>query len=166
MGAVNTIVRRGDKYIGENTDGRGFVRGLSQVIDPAGKAIVIFGAGGAARAVSVELALAGASRIFVVNRGQEGGQQLVTLLLEKTPAAAELIPWKGTFSIPKNIDIVINATSIGLYPNVEETLDLDVASLLPHMVVADGIHNPPKTRLIRAAEGGAAVAWWMALRCL
>ena len=80
------------KYIGENTDGRGFVRGLSQVIDPAGKAIVIFGAGGAARAVSVELALAGASRIFVVNRGQERGQQLVTLLLEKTPAAAELSP--------------------------------------------------------------------------
>ena len=110
MGAINTIVRRGDKYIGENTDGRGFVRGLSQVIDPAGKAIVIFGAGGAARAVSVELALAGASRIFVVNRGQERGQQLVTLLLEKTPAAAEVIPWKGTFSIPKNIDIVINAT--------------------------------------------------------
>ena len=53
---------------------------------------MIFGAGGAARAVSVELALAGASRIFVVNRGQERGQQLVTLLLEKTPAAAELSP--------------------------------------------------------------------------
>jgi shikimate 5-dehydrogenase len=69
----------------------GFIRGLSQVIDPAGKAIVIFGAGGAARTVGVELALAGASRIFVVNRGQERGQQLVTLLLEKTPAA-ELSP--------------------------------------------------------------------------
>ena len=79
------------KYIGENTDGRGFVCGLSQVIDPAGKAIVIFGVGGAARTVSVELALAGASRIFVVNRGQERGQQLVTLLLEKT-LAAELSP--------------------------------------------------------------------------
>ncbi|HEY5707576.1 MAG TPA: shikimate dehydrogenase [Terrimicrobiaceae bacterium] len=152
MGAVNTIVRRDGKFIGENTDGRGFVRGLSEVIDPAGKTIVIFGAGGAARAVSVELALAGVSQICVVNRGRERGQELVKLLEEKTPASAELIPWKGTFSIPKNIDIVINATSIGLYPNVDETLDLDVDSLLSHMVVADGIHNPPKTRLIRSAE--------------
>jgi len=152
MGAVNTIVRRGDKFIGENTDGRGFVRGLSEVIDPARKTVIIFGAGGAARAVCVELALAGASHISVVNRSRERGQELVTLLNEKTPASAELVLWKGTFSVPKEIDIVINATSIGLYPNVDETLDLDVASLLPNMVVADGIHNPPKTRLIRAAE--------------
>ena len=74
------------------------------------------------------------------------------LLKERTHVSAELIPWKGTFVIPKNIDIVINATSIGLYPNVDETLDLDTDSLQPEMVVADGIHNPPKTRLIRAAE--------------
>jgi shikimate dehydrogenase len=87
---------------------------LNEVIDPAGKAVVIFAAGGAPRAVSVELALAGASHIFVANRGRERGQELVKLLEERTSAVAELIPWKGTFSIPKNIDIVINATSIGL----------------------------------------------------
>jgi len=152
MGAVNTIVRHGDKFIGENTDGRGFVRGLSEVTDPARKTVLVFGAGGAARAVCVELALAGASHLFVVNRSRERGEELVTLVNEKTPASAELILWKGTFCIPTETDIVINATSIGLYPNVDETLDLDVASLLPNMVVADAIPNPPRTRLIRAAE--------------
>jgi shikimate dehydrogenase len=152
MGAVNTIVRRDGKFIGENTDGRGFVRGLRALVDPAGKTIVIFGAGGAARAVSVEMALAGVSHICVVNRNPERGREFVELLKERTHVSAELIPWKGTFVIPKNIEIVINATSIGLYPNVDETLDLDTDSLQPEMVVADGIHNPPKTRLIRAAE--------------
>jgi shikimate 5-dehydrogenase len=68
IGAVNTVVLRGDKYIGENTDGRGFVHAMQDIIDPSGKMVVIFGAGGAARAVAVEMALAGAAHICVVNR--------------------------------------------------------------------------------------------------
>src|SRR5687768_16946420 len=61
MGAVNCIDRDGEKLIGENTDGKGFVQSLRGVTDPAGKRIVILGAGGAARAIAVELALAGAA---------------------------------------------------------------------------------------------------------
>jgi shikimate dehydrogenase len=64
IGAVNTVVRRGEQLIGENTDGRGFLAALRTVIDPSGKTIVLFGAGGAARAVGVELALAGARSII------------------------------------------------------------------------------------------------------
>ena len=77
MGAVNTAVRRGDKFIGENTDGKGFLKSLMEVVDPAGKRVVVFGAGGAARAIAVELALAGAAAITVVNRSRERGQVLV-----------------------------------------------------------------------------------------
>ena len=66
MGAVNCAVREGDKFIGENTDGKGFLKSLTEVIDPAGKRVVMFGAGGAARAIAVELALAGAATITVV----------------------------------------------------------------------------------------------------
>ena len=51
MGAVNCVVRREGKWIGENTDGKGFVSSLKELTDPAGKKIVIFGAGGAARAI-------------------------------------------------------------------------------------------------------------------
>ncbi|QQE91000.1 shikimate dehydrogenase [Azotobacter chroococcum] len=152
IGAVNTIVRRGDAFIGENTDGKGFVQAMREVVDPRGKSVMIFGAGGAARAVSVELALAGASHITVVNRSRDTGQTLVDMLNGKTPTSAELRLWNGTVAVPRDTDIVINATSIGLYPNVDQRLDLDLDSLHPGMVVADGIHNPPRTHLIRSAE--------------
>ena len=152
IGAVNTVVRRGDAFIGENTDGQGFVQAIKEVIDPQGKSVLIFGAGGAARAVAVELALAGAARILVVNRSRERGIPLVALLNARTPTCATYGAWTDTFQVPADTDIVVNATSMGLYPNVEETLDIHTDSLMSHMVVADGIHNPPMTRLLRAAQ--------------
>jgi shikimate dehydrogenase len=152
IGAVNCVVRRGDKLIGENTDGRGFVTALQSIIDPSGKTVVLFGAGGAARAVAVELALAGASRIVVVNRSRPRADPLVALLNEKTNAKGELVVWPHGYCVPEGADIVINATSIGLYPDVDGRLDLDVNSLKPSMVVVDAIPNPPRTLLIRDAE--------------
>src|ERR1700752_2262169 len=84
IGAVNCVVRRGDRYIGENTDGQGFLTALRTVADPAAKAFVLFGAGGAARAIAVEVALAGAVSITIVNRDPKRGSELVALLNEKT----------------------------------------------------------------------------------
>ncbi len=152
MGAVNTVVRRGHSLIGENTDGKGFVQAMREAIDPDGKSVVLFGAGGAARAVSVELALAGARTINIVNRSPARGGGLVGLLNERTPTSADLTVWDRTFAIPEGTDIVVNATSIGLFPDVDGRLDIDMASLTPGMVVADGIHNPPRTNLVRDAE--------------
>ncbi|HKR40979.1 MAG TPA: shikimate dehydrogenase [Paraburkholderia sp.] len=159
IGAVNTVVRRGDTMIGENTDGKGFVTALNQVVDPAGKSVLIFGAGGAARAVAVELALAGVSRIVTVNRGHERGEALAGTLQRQTPCDATYMPWTGRFQIPSDIDIVVNATSIGLYPNVDQMLDIDPDTLRREMVVADGIHNPPLTPLLQSAKArGCRVA--------
>lgn len=152
IGAVNTIVREGDRLIGENTDGRGFVAALKSVVDPADKSVVLFGAGGAARAVAVEMALAGAARITVVNRSAGRGQAVVDLLNDRTNARGSYAPWEGTFSVPSGSDIVIHATSVGLYPDVDAMPDIDTDSLTPDMVVADGIHNPPLTRLLQAAK--------------
>jgi shikimate dehydrogenase len=112
----------------------------------------MFGAGGAARAIGVELALAGARSITVVNRDEKRGSGVVDLLNARTQAPAELSSWRGTFKIPQGTDIVVNATSIGLYPDVEATLDLDLATLREGMIVADVIPNPPRTRLIVEAE--------------
>lgn len=153
IGAVNTIVRQDDgRLIGENTDGKGFVRALADVTDPAGKRTVLFGAGGAAQAVAVEMALAGGTHITIVNRSSDRGKAVVQLINDKTPASADYQSWDGTYAIPPGTDIVINATSIGLYPNVDATPDIDHDSLTPNMVVADGIHNPPRTKLIQAAQ--------------
>jgi shikimate dehydrogenase len=152
MGAVNCAVARNGKLIGENTDGKGFLQSLRELIDPAGKTIVMFGAGGAARAIGVELALAGAKHITIVNRDPKRGQTLVDLLNGKTKVKAELAVWKGTYAIPAGVDIVVNATSIGLTPDLNARLDIALDSLRKGLVVADVIPNPPRTNLIRDAE--------------
>ena len=151
MGAVNCAVNRAGKLIGENTDGKGFLKSLKEVVDPKGKTIVMFGAGGAARAIGVELALAGARSIIVVNRSAARGEPLVKLLNEKTKTPATLAAWTKAYAIPAGTDIVVNATSIGL-GNGSEPLDLDVTSLKSSMVVADVIVDPPDTRFLRDAR--------------
>jgi len=158
MGAVNCVVRREGKLIGENTDGKGFVESLRTLTDPQGKSVVIFGAGGAARAISVEVALAGATQITIVNRSTDRGTELVNLLREKVNVEASFVPWDGDYSIPDGTDVVINATSIGLFPDVDARIALDPDTLKAGMVVADVIPNPPKTRLVRdATERGCKV---------
>jgi shikimate dehydrogenase len=118
IGAVNCVVRRDDQWIGENTDGQGFLTALRTVVDPTGRSLVLFGAGGAARAIAVEAALAGAASITIVNRDPERGKELVALLNESTQARAELVVWDTTYRVPEGSEIVVNATSIGLFPDV------------------------------------------------
>jgi shikimate dehydrogenase len=154
IGAVNCAVRRDGRWIGENTDGQGFIESLRTVADPAGKTLTIFGAGGAARAIAVESALAGAAAITIVNRDPGRGRELVELLQAHT--RADLVVWEATHRVGEGTDIVVNATSIGLFPDVDATLDLDLDTLRPGMVVADVIPNPPRTRLIRDAEARGA----------
>ncbi len=151
MGAVNCIVRKGDHLLGENTDGKGFVQSLKELKDPAGKKIVMFGAGGAARAIGVETALAGAAEITIVNRSAERGAALVKLLNEKTEVRTRFELWDGDYTLADDVDVVINATSIGLYPDVDAIFPLDFSSLKSNMIVSDVIPNPPLTHLLREA---------------
>lgn len=158
MGAVNCVVRRGEKFIGENTDGKGFLKSLEAEIDPKGKSVVLFGAGGASRAIAVELGLVGTKHITIVNRSEARGAELVSLLRDKLKLEAELVVWNGDYSVPAETDIVINGTSIGLY-EPEAKLALDLNSLKPGMVVADVVFNPVRTRFLddAAARGCRAL---------
>ena len=152
IGAVNCAVRQPDgRFLGENTDGKGFLASLLTVADPKGAHVVVLGAGGAARAVAVEVALAGAERVTVVNRGRERGAGLAALVAERTPARSQAVVWDGTYRVPDDAAIVVNATSIGLFPD-ESRPDVDLASLRPGLVVADVIPNPPRTAFVREAE--------------
>lgn len=157
IGAVNTVVIDQGRLIGHNTDGQGFVESLRTVADPEGKTMVVFGAGGAARAIAVESALAGATSLTIVNRDHARGEELAALVNEATPATAEYVPWDRPFAIPAGTDIVVNATSIGLYPDNDSRLDVDVATLGYAGVVADVIHNPPVTWLLRDAAAAGCI---------
>ena len=154
IGAVNTVRREGARLIGENTDGKGFLRGVrtDASVDPKGKRVIVLGAGGAARAIVTELALAGASEVLVLNRSVSRGEEMVADLVSKTSAPIRFEPWTGTFQVPGDTDILVNATSIGLYPDVDSTPPVDLRSSGSAMLVCDVVINPPETGLIRAAR--------------
>lgn len=159
IGAVNTVRRDGERLVGENTDGKGFLRSLRDDarVDPTGKRVVVLGAGGAARAITVELALAGAAHITVVNRGAERGRTLTDLLDTRTPATADFTLWDHPYAVPDGTDILVNATSIGLYPDVTAKPELDYRSVTPDMTVCDVIPNPPDTPFLAQARRRGAV---------
>lgn len=151
IGAVNCVVHRASRLVGENTDGQGFLASLRAATDPTGRHVVLLGAGGAARAVAVEVALAGAASVTVVNRDPGRGAELAALVDTRTPAAGAFTPWTGTYAVPEGTDILVNTTSVGLYPDVDARLALDHDTLRPGTVVADVIPNPPHTVLLREA---------------
>jgi shikimate dehydrogenase len=153
IGAVNTVRREGDRLIGENTDGKGFMRGVREEagIDPKGKRIVVLGAGGAARAITVELALAGAAELVVINRSIKRGETMVKDLVSRTGANARFEPWSKTYHVTHDVDVLVNATSIGLFPDVDAMPNVSLDAARPDLLVCDVVPNPPETRLIRSA---------------
>lgn len=154
IGAVNTVRREGDRLIGENTDGKGFLRGvrMDAGLDPKGKRAVVLGAGGAARAIVTELALAGCAEIVVVNRSVERGQTMAADLAAKTGASIRFQPWTGIYAVPSGVDLLVNATSIGLFPDVDATPPVDLTGAPEGMLVSDAVFNPPETGLLRLAR--------------
>jgi shikimate dehydrogenase len=150
---ANTIVRRGDRLVGDATDGPGFVASLRAAgHDPAGRACLVLGAGGAAAAVSHALARAGAGRVGVVARRAAAAEEVVALT-GPTGALASVDDVSAA-------DIVVNATSVGMGGTAGEgavPLGLDLAHLHPGQVVADLVYHPLRTPLLVAAEAAGAV---------
>ncbi|MCX6607058.1 MAG: shikimate dehydrogenase [Acidobacteria bacterium] len=150
IGAVNTVRREGNRLIGENTDGRGFMRGLRQDagMDPKGKRVVLLGAGGAARAIATELLLAGVEDLVVVNRSSERAAPMVEDLKQHGPI--RFVPWGVSYEVSPETDLLVNATSLGLYPNVDWMPDVDLSRA--RCLVADAVFNPPVTKFLAAAQ--------------
>ena len=152
IGAVNTVYEDHGQMVGENTDGKGFIKSLEdEQIKITGKKAVILGAGGAARAIAVELALAGAQKIIIVNRSRDRGETLDKLINEKTTAHAEFTLWEGCYNVDEDTDILVNCTSIGLYPDTNVP-NIDYNTLKSTTVVCDIIPNPLHTRFMAKAQ--------------
>jgi len=159
IGAVNMVVNRDGKLWGENTDGKGFLTALTKVgVSVQGKRIAMLGAGGAARAIGVECALAGATNITIANIEKEQGEELVDMINKRTQAKAAFVFWDKAFAVPADTDIFINATSVGLYPNINDKPKVDYNTVTSNMVVSDVIFNDPNTLFLQeAATRGAKV---------
>ena len=151
LAAVNTVVRRGDELVGENTDGAGFIDALrvDEGLDPAGRRCLVIGAGGAGRAVARALGAAGAVEVVVVNRSRERAEVAAALA---GPAGRV-----GVAAEAGEADLVVNATPLGMAGDA--SLPLDPAHLGPGQLVVDLVYDPAITPLIDAARArGAAVA--------
>lgn len=153
IGAINIIVNNDGKLWGENTDGKGYLMSLNKEdISPKGKHVVILGAGGAARAISTECALNGAQKITIVNVNQSRGQELASMISDSTGVKTEYTCWDKTFNVPEDTDILSNATSVGLFPHIDQKPDINYDTIRSDMIVTDVIFNDPHSLFLKEAE--------------
>ncbi len=162
IGSVNTVVNREGRLVGHNTDGLGFVRSLQEEgIAVAGKRILMAGAGGSARSVAIQLALEGAAELVIVNRSLEKALAICEVVERNVPGCHALGLELDEARLRDRLgeaDIFINATALGMHPNVESSVLARADLLRPPLVVADFIYNPRKTRLLLMAEEAGCVA--------
>lgn len=156
-GAVNCVVHRDGKLIGENTVGRAFVAALRPQLDPLGKRCVLLGAGTTARAIALELAQHGIAELIVVNRTPERAAALVELL-SGSSIVARHEPWPGDYAISAETDLLINATPLGTCDSLPR-VPLDWSAARAGLLVADISDPPLDTPLLREAKAHAAIAF-------
>jgi len=153
VGAVNTVVNDGGVLTGYNTDATGFLQSLLEKgIEPRGKKIAILGAGGSARAIAFILAERGA-RLFILNRHLERAEELAEHIAREVKALT--LDEKTLAGVLKGTDVLINATSVGMHPDIAET-PVPAKLLRPGLAVVDIVYNPFETRLLKEAKAADA----------
>ncbi|MEW6447061.1 MAG: shikimate dehydrogenase [Bacillota bacterium] len=161
IGAVNTIVNRGGRLTGYNTDGSGFLRAIREEgFETRGADAVVLGAGGAARAVCVALGKAGVRRITIFNRTYRRASSLAEHVAKATGAEAEAFSWEeletsGAAAI-RAAGIVAQTTSLGMHPQENEKPPVPGGIFHKGQLVVDLVYNPPQTGFLRAAAAGGA----------
>ena len=172
IGAVNTIVNDGGRLTGHITDGEGFVNNLKDHgIDVTGKKIAIAGGGGAATAIQVQCALDGAREIVIFNRTVAKAEETAAKIRKEVPSCVVSVydiadSARMTEEIG-NSDIFVNATSVGMAPNEDDSVVKDLSAFRPGLVVTDMVYNPLETKLLKDAKaagctcvGGKGMLLW------
>ena len=151
-GAVNTVCLREGAWVGFNTDGAGALSALGEVLgfDPAGSTVTLLGAGGAAKAVALALAEAGAERVQVCNRTLERAGELCARHPRLTPAPFDPDTLER---LCRGADLLVNCTSLGMEgcPRQFEGFSF-LDALPPHGAVFDLIYHPAETELLAQAR--------------
>ena len=158
LGAVNTIAVQGDRLVGYNTDGYGFVKAIQEEFDLSleGKNVLVLGAGGAGRAIAIKCALEGARKVLVANRSLGKAENLSGEVTGKMAGVLSAIPLTSDSirEVIGDVDLLVNATSVGLREG--ESLELQPTLFSPHLCVYDTIYRPSETELLKDAYAGGA----------
>ncbi len=158
-GAVNTIVNRGGRLSGHNTDGIGFLRALREGagFEPRGRDVLVLGAGGSARGVVYALTRVGVAQMFIANRTIERAEQLAHLAIDNG-VATEAMELLEAPRAAREVALIVNCTSIGMVHGPDEDgTPLAAADIPSWVLVNDLVYNPQETPLLReAARAGAA----------
>ncbi|AEG61328.1 shikimate dehydrogenase [Desulforamulus ruminis] len=161
IGAVNTIVNDQGRLVGHNTDGAGFVKSLTDEtgFSPRGQGVLILGAGGAARAVAVQLALSGAGPLYIANRSPAKAEALARDLQQATGVRAAALPWGRELPQEKvnEVGLVVQTTPMGMAPKAEQCPDFPFQAIRTGQVVCDLIYNPGQTLFLKEAAVRGAV---------
>jgi shikimate dehydrogenase len=154
IGAVNTVHLQDGRLHGHNTDGIGFLNALEEAgSSVAGQTVLLLGAGGAARAIAVQLCLSGIRRLLLANRTQTRAQELGAFLKQNIPHADISLVTMAEASLADELpgtDIVVNATSVGMHPQDPPLLPSNAIS--SRHLVCDIVYRPRHTPLLQAAE--------------
>lgn len=160
IGAVNTLVRTENGYMGYNTDMPGLYRAmLSDGVEIKGRECVILGAGGVARAVAVMLLDKGASKVYILNRTLEKAQAVAAEVNEMAGCTfVEAMMLEDYGKLPDKRFLVIQATNLGMHPHVENVVIADEAFYKKVEIGYDLIFNPGNTRFMQLTReaGGKA----------
>ena len=159
IGAVNTIVQQEQRLIGYNTDGMGFVRSVNETGHPIkNQKIVVLGAGGAAKAIVVQMALEGAQEITIYKRLNATFlplKEYFAKVSEKTGCPIRLHDYADESQLALDLsqgNLLINATDIGMGSKKDQLPIADVKLLHSQLAVFDLIYSPSETRLIQEAK--------------
>lgn len=162
LGAANTVKIKNGRLYGYNTDGTGFADDFASRTgsDFRGKSVVILGAGGTARTLAVKTAAEGARRICIINRTFSKGQQIADYVNgifksggRRAVRAFAAVPGSDeSRRILNEYDIIINATSAGMYPDTDISPVEEDISFLPGAIVYDVIYNPAETKFLKMAK--------------
>lgn len=153
LGAVNTVKNVNGKLIGYNTDGSGFVKSLTEEeIKIEDRKILILGAGGASHAITKKLAMEGAKKIVILNRTVKKAEKLGKSIEEDFKSVEILWDSLNNVSNYLDTDIVVNCTSVGMYPN-ESISPVDSSIFNKNTVVCDIVYKPIETKFLTDAKG-------------
>lgn len=151
IGAANWVTNENGRLIGHNNDGKGVVKAINKVTPIAGKRVVMLGAGGAGRAMAVELGWAGASHLTVITRREDQGREVADLVHRVAGIPTAWQRWEGAVAVPDGTGILMNATHLGCAPACEP-VPLDWQTLSPSTTAVDVITNPRITPFLHSAR--------------